>query len=76
MMSENEESTPIVLEFSESMTVIPGDTFPVTIVDDRPFMTTPLDDYTVAEGLLLLILFVLVIKIFADAIKEGFYWLW
>lgn len=74
-MDENTEPV-VVVEFPDSMTVTPGDTFPVTIVDDRPFMTTPLDDYTVAEGLLLLILAVLVIKIIADAIKEGFYWLW
>ena len=74
-MDENTESG-VVLELPEVMTVIPGDTFPVTIVDDRPFMTTPLDDYTVTEGLLLLILVILVIKIIADAIKEGFYWLW
>lgn len=74
-MDENTESV-VVVEFPDSMTVIPGDTFPVTIVDDRPFMTTPLDDYTVTEGLLLLILVILVIKIIAGAIKEGFYWLW
>ena len=74
-MDENTEPV-VVVEFPDSMTVIPGDTFPVTIVDDRPFMTTPLDDYTVTEGLLLLILVVLIIKIIAGAIKEGFYWLW
>ena len=74
-MDENTESG-VVLELPEIMTVIPGDTFPVTVVDDRPFMTTPLDDYTVTEGLLLLILGVIIIKIVADAIKEGFYWLW
>ena len=74
-MDEN-ASTGVVLEFPDTMTVIPGDTFPVTVVDDRPFMTTPLDDYTVTEGLLLMILVILVIKIIAGAIKEGFYWLW
>lgn len=42
---------------------------------DHPFMTTPLDDYTVTEGLLLLILLVLVLKWIGQAIKEGFYWL-
>ena len=74
-MDEN-ASTGVVLEFPDTMTVIPGDTFPVTVVDDRPFMTVPLDDYTVTEGLLLMILVILVIKIIAGAIKEGFYWLW
>ncbi len=42
---------------------------------DRPFLTTPLNEYTVTEGLLLLILFVLVIKILIDIVKGGFYWL-
>lgn len=42
---------------------------------DRPFMTTPLNDYTVTEGLLLLILFVLVVRIVIDILKGGFYWL-
>lgn len=51
-------------------------TVPVTIVDVRPFLTTPLEDYTVTEGLLLLILVVLVVMIIAKAVKEGFYWLW
>lgn len=67
---------PVVLEFPESMTVIPGETFPVTVVDQRPFMTTRLDDYSVEEGLLLLILVLLVIKWIINILKEGFYWLW
>lgn len=67
---------PVVLEFPESMTVIPGETFPVIVVDQRPFMTTRLDDYSVEEGLLLLILLLLVIKWFINIVKEGFYWLW
>ena len=42
---------------------------------DRPFMTTPLNEYTVTEGLLLMILLVLVIKIIIGLLKEGFFWL-
>ena len=42
---------------------------------DRPFLTTPLNEYTVTEGLLLLILLVLVIKIVIGLLKEGFFWL-
>lgn len=42
---------------------------------DRSFMTTPLNEYTVTEGLLLLILLVLVIKIIIGILKEGFFWL-
>lgn len=73
---ETEETTPIVLEFPESMTVIPGETFPVTIVDERPFLTTHLNDYSVEEGLLLLILLLLIIRCIVNFVKEGFYWLW
>lgn len=47
----------------------------VLVEVDRPFLTTPLDDYTVAEGLLLCILLVLLLKWLAGIIKEGFYWL-
>lgn len=43
--------------------------------DTHYFMTTHLDDYTVTEGLLLLILVLLVVKWIGQAIKEGFYWL-
>ena len=42
---------------------------------DRPFLSTPLNEFTVTEGLLLLILVVLVIKILIDIVKEGFFWL-
>lgn len=42
---------------------------------DRPFLTTPLNDYTVTEGLLLMILLVLFIKIVIGILKEGFWWL-
>lgn len=43
--------------------------------DTHYFMTTHLDDYTVTEGLLLLILVLLVVNWIGKAIKEGFYWL-
>lgn len=50
---------------------------PVEIVEvDRPFLTTPLNEYTVTEGLLLLILLFLVGRSVMGWIKEGFYWLW
>lgn len=49
----------------------------VTVVEVvRPFLATPLEEYTVTEGLLLLILFVLIVKFICKAVKEGFYWLW
>lgn len=73
---ETTEESIVNVVFPDEMTVVAGDTFPVTIVDTRPFMTTHLDDYTVTEGLLLLILLLLVIKWIIGIVKEGFYWLW
>lgn len=47
----------------------------VDVSDKRSFMTTPLNDYTVTEGLLLLILIIMIVKLVAKAVKEGFRWL-
>lgn len=44
-------------------------------VVDHSFMTTPIDEFTVTEGLLLCILVVMVLGKIGQAIKEGFYWL-
>lgn len=40
----------------------------IVIVEHRPFMTTPLDDYTVQEGLTLLIFVLLLILVVLDLI--------
>ena len=45
------------------------------VVDDRLFMTTPIDDYTVTEGLLLLIFLVLVLQLVIRFVKGAFWWL-
>lgn len=42
---------------------------------ERPFLTTSFEDYSVTEGLLLLIVLILVIRVFANIIKGGFSWL-
>ena len=49
----------------------------IEIVDlDRPLMTTNFDDYTVTEGLLLLLLLFLFVKEFIlKPLKGGFSWL-
>lgn len=48
----------------------------VEVVDlDRPIMTTPLNDYSVVEGLLLLLVLLKVVQICIGIIKGGFYWL-
>ena len=44
-------------------------------VDLRPFLTTPFEEYTVSEGLLLLILLFAVITFCIKILKGGFYWL-
>lgn len=48
----------------------------VVVFEDRPFLTTPLNEYTVTEGLILLILLFLVGRSVMGWIKEGFFWLW
>lgn len=47
----------------------------VEVVDDRFFMTTPIDDYSVTEGLLLLILLILVLQVVIRFVKGAFWWL-
>lgn len=48
----------------------------VVTFEDRPFLSTPLNEYTVTEGLLLLILLFYVGRSIMGWIKEGFFWLW
>lgn len=48
----------------------------VEMEDPHWFLTTPLNEYTVTEGLLLLILLFLVGRSVMGWIKEGFFWLW
>lgn len=48
----------------------------VQIVEDpRPFLSTPFEEYTVTEGLLLAVLLCLFVSALVKIIKEGFYWL-
>lgn len=43
---------------------------------DRPFLTTSFEDYTVTEGLLLLLLLLVFLKVCTKVVKGGFSWLW
>lgn len=54
-----------------------GETQTVIVLQDdpRPFLTTPFDDYTVTEGLLLAVLLCLFFSVIVKILKEGFYWL-
>lgn len=48
----------------------------VEVVDlDRPFMTTLFEEYSVLEGLLLLLVLLTVIQMCIRMIKGGFWWL-
>ena len=47
----------------------------VEVEADRPFLSTPLDEYTVTEGLLLVVVLIFFFSKLSQAIKEGFYWL-
>lgn len=47
----------------------------VEVSADRPFLSTPLDDYTVTEGLLLMILLCFVLQFVFRILKGGFSWL-
>ena len=42
---------------------------------ERPFMTTLLDDYTVSEGLLLMIWLTVIVLAVLKIVKEAFEWL-
>ena len=45
------------------------------MVEERPFLTTDFMDYTVSEGLLLMILVSMIVKFCIGLVKEGFSWL-
>ena len=72
---EESAGTALMEGTSEELPEVYTEVVEVVQDDTHYFMTTHLDDYTVTEGLLLLILVLLVVKWIGQAIKEGFYWL-
>lgn len=44
--------------------------------ESRPFMTTDFADYTVTEGLLLILVLLIFLQACAKIVKGGFSWLW
>lgn len=44
--------------------------------ESRPFMTTDFADYTVTEGLLLILVLLIFLQACAKLVKGGFSWLW
>lgn len=69
------EEENVVIEETTVVLDEPVEVILVDVSDERSFMTTPLNDYTVTEGLLLLILIMMIVKFVAKAVKEGFRWL-
>ncbi|MEA4934757.1 MAG: hypothetical protein VB071_14410 [Lawsonibacter sp.] len=51
------------------------ETLEVTEDTSRPFLTTPFEDYTVTEGLLLIILLLAFFMFCIKVVKGGFSWL-
>lgn len=51
------------------------ETVEIVAEEVRPFLTTDFNDYTVTEGLLLVIALLIVGKICIDFVRRGFYWL-
>ncbi|MCD8017395.1 MAG: hypothetical protein LUE97_06325 [Oscillospiraceae bacterium] len=47
-----------------------------TTEDAHLFLETPFSDYTVTEGLLLIIVLLVFLSAIVKLLKEGFYWLW
>lgn len=45
------------------------------VIEDRYFLTTPFEEFSVSEGLLLCIVLAIIIKGFISLVKEGFRWL-
>lgn len=45
------------------------------VMEDRYFLTTPFEEFSVSEGLLLCIVLAIIIKGFISLVKEGFRWL-
>lgn len=69
------EEENVVVEETTVVLDEPVEVILVDVSDERSFMTTPLNDYTVTEGLLLLILIMMIVKLVSKAVREGFHWL-
>jgi hypothetical protein len=73
-MTEEELIVQETLPEGEQLEVI--ETMEVLEDTSNPFLTTPFEDYTVTEGLLLTILMVAFIMFCINVVKGGFSWLW
>lgn len=53
----------------------PTETIEMVVEEPRLFLTTPFEEYTVTEGLLLTLVLLVVVSFLVKTVKEGFYWL-
>lgn len=71
-----DEGNVLAAEDLTSTVVENAETLAGEVIDpDRPFMTTAFEDYSVAEGLLLLLVLLTLLQMCIRLIKEGFWWL-
>lgn len=68
-MNENEMAVPETTPVEDTTTV---ETIYVPVFEERPIMTTSFADYTVTEGLLLLVFVLLLLRLFLDLLGRWF----
>jgi len=64
-----EDLTPAVDPVADTVEIV------AEVVQDRPFLTTDFEEYSVSEGLLLMLLLALFVMAIVKIVKGGFYWL-
>lgn len=74
LVDEDALSTQVSEMVLSALGSAPEETSTVELVD-RPFLTTPFEDYSVTEGFLLLLLVCIFISVCARLLKGGFSWL-
>lgn len=67
-MTDEEVLTP-------EATLEPAEIIETVVEEPQLFLTTPFEEYTVTEGLLLTLVLLVVISFLVKTVKEGFYWL-
>ena len=68
--TEDEDGETLTYEVGEDLHQIAE-----VVTTPRPFLETPLDEFTVSEGLLLCILVVMIINALVRMVRGAFFWL-
>ena len=76
----NEETGAVVLPDQGDILAIEDltttmDEVVVSVIQERPFLTTNFNEYSVTEGFLLLLLLAAFVAVCFKLLKGGFYWL-